>query len=283
MNPTYGYYPGCSLHSTALEYDISFRAVCKKLDVNLEEIKDWICCGASSAHSYSKVLSIALPLHSLIAAEKMGIKEVVVPCAACFTRLKHAAYETAHNPEMTARMGEIFDEQLPKTIKVLHPLEIFTNGIDVAGAQVRELSNLNVACYYGCLLTRPPKVMQFDEAEYPMSMDLLLRSLGVKTLDWSYKTDCCGGAFSLTETDIVRKLIHDIFEEAKAVGANAIAVACPLCHANLDTRQPEVEREYSTKYNLPVLYFTQILGLALGIPAEQLGMEKHFVSAEGII
>lgn len=283
MTPKYGYYPGCSLHSTASEYDISFRAVCKKLDITLLEINDWICCGASSAHSYSKLLSIALPLHSLIAAEEMGLGEIVVPCAACFTRLKHALHATAHNPELEAQLGEIFDEQLPKEIKILHPLEIFSNGVEVAGAQVKELSGLNVVCYYGCLLTRPPKVMQFDECEYPMSMDLLLRSIGIKTLDWSYKTDCCGGAFSLTETDVVRKLIHDIFEEAKAVGANAISVACPLCHANLDTRQHEVEQEYDTKYGLPVFYFTQLLGLALGIPAEQLGIQKHFVSAEGII
>jgi heterodisulfide reductase subunit B len=266
-----------------MEYDISFKAVCKKLDITLEEIKGWICCGASSAHSYSKILSTALPLHSLIAAEEMGLGEIVVPCAACFTRLKHAVYDTANKPGIAAQMSEIFDGKLPKTVKVLHPLEIFSNGVDVAGATVKKLSDMKAVCYYGCLLTRPPKVMQFDEAEYPMSMDMLLRSIGVTTLDWSYKTDCCGGAFSLTETDVVRKLVHDIFEEAKAVGANAIAVACPLCHANLDTRQPEVEKEYSTKYGLPVLYFTQIIGLALGIPADQLGIQKHFVSAEGLI
>jgi heterodisulfide reductase subunit B len=283
MTTTYGYYPGCSLHATGAEYDISFKAVCAKLGITLEEIKDWICCGASSVHSYSSILSTALPIHSLIAAEEMGLNEIVVPCAACFTRLKTAVHDTDHNPEMAAHMNEIFERQLPKMVKILHPLEIFSNGVDVAGAQVRELSGFNVVCYYGCLLTRPPKVMQFDECEYPMSMDRLLRSMGVKTLDWSYKTDCCGGAFSLTETDVIRKLTHDIFEEAKAVGANAIAVACPLCHANLDTRQAEVEREFNTKYDLPVFYFTQLMGLAFGIPSTQLGIQKHFVSAEGMI
>lgn len=283
MTTKYGYYPGCSLHSTASEYDISFKAVCKKLDITLEEINDWICCGASSAHSYSKILATALPLQSLIAAEEMGLSEIVVPCAACFTRLKTALHDTENNPEMAAQMGEVFERQLPEKVKILHPLEIFSNGVNVAGAQVKELSDFKVVCYYGCLLTRPPKVMQFDECEYPMSMDLLLQSMGIETLDWSYKTDCCGGAFSLTETDVVRKLVHDIFEEAKAIGANAIAVACPLCHSNLDTRQPEVEKEYSTKYGLPIFYFTQLIGLALGIPAEQLAIQKHFVSAEGMI
>jgi heterodisulfide reductase subunit B len=266
-----------------MEYDISFKAVCKKLGIELKEINDWICCGASSAHSYSKILSTALPVHSLIAAEETGLKEVVVPCAACFTRLKTAAHDAENNPEIAAQMAEIFDREVPKSVKILHPLEIFTNGNDVTGAQVKDLSGLKVACYYGCLLTRPPKVMQFDECEYPMSMDNLLRSMGIETLDWSFKTDCCGGSFSLTETDVVRKLVHDIFEEAKAVGANAIAVACPLCHANLDTRQAEIEKEYSAKYGIPIFYFTQLIGLALGIPAQELAIEKHFVSAEGMI
>ncbi len=283
MTTTYGYYPGCSLHATGAEYDISFKAVCEKLDITLEEIKDWVCCGASSAHSYSHILSTALPLHSLIAAEEMGLSEIVVPCAACFTRLKTAAHDTGNNPEIATQMSEIFNGKLPKSVKVLHPLEIFSNGVDVAGAQVRELPGLKVVCYYGCLLTRPPKVMQFDECEYPMTMDRLLRSMKIKTLDWSYKTDCCGGAFSLTETDVVRKLIHDIFEEVKAVGANSIAVACPLCHANLDTRQAEVEQEYNTTYGFPVFYFTQLMGLAFGIPPAHLGLQKHFVSAEGMI
>jgi heterodisulfide reductase subunit B len=125
--------------------------------------------------------------------------------------------------------------------------------------------------------------MQFDECEYPMAMDNVLRSMGITTLDWSYKTDCCGGAMALSRTDIVRKLTHDIFEEAKAVGANAIAVACPLCQANLDTRQEEVEREYNVSYQIPIFYFTQLMGLAFGVPAEELGLQKHFVSADALL
>jgi heterodisulfide reductase subunit B len=125
--------------------------------------------------------------------------------------------------------------------------------------------------------------MQFDECEYPMSMDKLLRLLDIETLDWSYKTDCCGGAISATETDIVLKLTHDILEEAKAVGANAIAVACPLCHVNLDTRQAEVEQKYGSHYGLPIFYFTQLMGLAFGISPEKLGLQKHFVVADELL
>jgi heterodisulfide reductase subunit B len=283
MTAKYAYYPGCSLHSTGAEYDISLKAVCDKLGIELQEIKGWICCGTSPAHSTSRLLSLALPIENLCLAAKMGFSEVVVPCVACLSRLKIAHYETSREPELEAQVGAVVDAPLPRALKILHPLEILSDSAEIAGAVTRELPGLRVACYYGCLLTRPPKVMQYDECEYPMGMDRLLNSVGVETLDWSYKTDCCGGVFTLTETDVVLKLTHDILEDAKAVGANAIAVACPLCHVNLDTRQAEVEQKYGSRYGLPVLYFTQLMGLAFGIPANRLGMQKHFVDAEELL
>jgi len=283
MTVTYAYYPGCSLHSTGSEYDVSFKAVCEKLGVEIQEIKGWVCCGTSPAHCTSRLLSLALPLQNLCLAEKMGLTEVVAPCASCFARLKTAIHEVDEDPEVEGQLRDILGTSLPKSVNVVSPLELFSNGADVASAVTRDLSGLKVVCYYGCLLTRPPKVMQFDECEYPMSMDRLLGSAGIETLDWSCKTDCCGGALSLTETDVVLKLTRDIFEEAKAVGANAIAVACPLCHANLDTRQAEVEQKYGAQYGLPIFYFTQLMGLAFGVPADKLGLHKHFVSADGLL
>lgn len=279
----YAYYPGCSLHSTGAEFDASFRAVCGKLGVELREIDGWICCGASPAHSTSKLLSAALPIQNLCIAEKMNMTEVVAPCAACFARLKTALYETREDQALANMVCHIVGAPLPRTMKVAHPLEIFSNGMSAAGAVARKFPDLKVACYYGCLLTRPPKVMQFDECEYPMSMDNALRAVGIATLDWSCKTDCCGGAFSLTETDVVLKLTGDILEEAKAIGANAIAVACPLCHANLDARQAEIDLARQTHYGLPVFYFTQLMGLAFGIPADELGIGKHFVNANKLL
>jgi heterodisulfide reductase subunit B len=125
--------------------------------------------------------------------------------------------------------------------------------------------------------------MQFDECEYPVAMDELLGSMGITTLDWSYKTECCGGALAMTRTDVVLKLTHDILEEAKAVGANAIAVACPLCHVNLDTRQEEVEQEYGVKYGLPIFYFTELMALAMGVPSDELGLKKHFIATDELL
>jgi heterodisulfide reductase subunit B len=283
MTLKYAYYPGCSLHSMGAEYDMSFRAVCDKLGLEIQEIEGWICCGTTPAHCTSRLLSLALPFKNLSLVEKMRMSKVVAPCAACFSRLKTAIHEATTHPEVEGQISGILDAPLPKSVDVVSPLQIFSNGIDLASAVTTELPGLKVACYYGCLLTRPPKVMQFDECEYPMSMDELLRSLGIATLDWSYKTDCCGGAISATETDIVLKLTRDILEEAKAVGANAVAVACPLCHTNLDTRQAEIEQKYNSHFGLPIFYFTQLMGLAFGIPADTLGLHKHFVSADELL
>ena len=283
MTAKYAYYPGCSLHSTGSEYDVSFRAVCRKLNIDIEEIPGWVCCGTSPAHCSSKLLSLALPFENLCQAEKMGATDVVAPCAACFARLRTAMYEAAEDPELAGQISEALDRPLPKALNVLSPLEIFCNEEGLADAVAVQLDDLKVACYYGCLLTRPSKVMQFDECEYPMAMDQILRSMGIATLDWSYKTDCCGGALAMTRTDVVLKLTRDILEEAKAVGANAIAVGCPLCHVNLDTRQEEVEQQYDTQYGLPVFYFTQLMGLAMGVGREELGIQKHFVSAEALL
>lgn len=283
MTKKYAYYPGCSLHSTGSEYDISFRAVCGKLGVDIEEIKGWVCCGTSPAHCSSKLLSLALPYENICLASEMGITDIVAPCASCFARLKTAIYEAKEDPELAGQISDALERPLPESANVLNPLEIFCETEGLADAAVTELPGLKVACYYGCLLTRPSKVMQFDECEYPMAMDEILRSVGITTLDWSYKTECCGGALAMTRTDVVLKLTHDILEEAKAIGANAIAVACPLCHVNLDTRQEEVEQEYETKYGIPIFYFTQLMGLAMGMSGDELGLKKHFVSAEALL
>ena len=283
MPKKYAYYPGCSLHSTGSEYDVSFRAVCNKAGIDIEEIKGWVCCGTSPAHCSSKLLSLALPYENLCLAEKMGAADVVAPCAACFARLRTAMYEAKEDPEVAKQISEALERQLPESMNVLSPLQIFSDFEGLADFVTKELSGLNVVCYYGCLLTRPSKVMQFDECEYPMAMDELLHSMGITTLDWSYKTECCGGALAMTRTDVVLKLTRDILEEAKTVGANAIAVACPLCHVNLDTRQEEVEQEYGVKYGLPIFYFTQLVALAMGVPAGELGLKKHFVGTDELL
>ncbi len=281
---SYAYYPGCSLHSTAEEYDRSFRQVCRGLGIELEEVKNWICCGSSPAHGTSHLLSIALPAHNLAIVERSGKQEVLVPCAACYSRFKFALYEMGRDGELSRQVNEIIGSQFGGKVNVLHPLEVLSAKAELIQSKVvKDVSFIRAVCYYGCLLTRPPKVMQFDSCEYPVSMDRILRSVGVSVLDWCYKTDCCGASLSLSETDIVKKLVGDLLAEAKKVGANAIAVACPLCHSNLDTRQAEAEQMRGEKFGIPIFYFTELIGLAMGYGRAELGTDKHMVSAEALI
>ena len=282
----YAYYPGCSLHSTAKEYDRSLRAVCAKVGIELEEVKNWICCGSSWAHPTSKLLSLALPLKNLAEIGKRGVREVVVPCAECFSRFKIAQHEIANGPQLAAEVEGIIEHKFEDGVKVYHPLEIFSNNTGlskISDLVKKDLSELKVVCYYGCLLTRPPKATEFDICEYPQSMDKILQAVGIPTLDWSYKTDCCGASFALTRTELVLKLSRDVLEAAKSVGADAIAVACPMCHGNLDTRQEEIEKEYQVTYHLPILYFTQLMGLAFDIPVKKLLLKSHLVDTEDIL
>jgi heterodisulfide reductase subunit B len=282
---SYGYYPGCSLHSTGKEYDLSFKQVCEKLHIELKEIPGWVCCGTSPAHSSSHLLSTALPIKNLYLAEKSGLNEIAVPCASCFSRFKTALYDTEKDKKLTDNVTEVIETVFERKVKVTHPLEIFDKlpAESIKNSITKKLNNIKVVCYYGCLITRPPKIAAFDNVEYPMTMDRIMEKIGATVLDWSYKTDCCGATFSLTETDAVLNLTNKILENAKAVGANAIAVACPLCHANLDTRQAEIEAKYQKEYKIPVLYFTQLMGLAFGIEPKKLGMAKHLVPTESVM
>lgn len=282
----YAYYPGCSLHSAGCEFDISLRAVAPRLGIELEEIDGWVCCGSTPAHSVSELLAIALPVANLRLVEKMKMGEVVVPCASCFRRLKAGNHEIEARPELREKIDRIVESRYEGTVQVRHALEVMAQGEllrKIEDLATEDLSHLKVACYYGCLLTRPPKVMEFDQCEYPVSMDRVLRAAGAETLDWDFKTMCCGAAFSVSETELVYKLTGDILEEALKVGANAIAVACPMCHSNLDLRQEEIEEKAGKEYGLPVLYFTQVIGLSMGIPAGDLGIDKHMVDASKLI
>jgi heterodisulfide reductase subunit B len=275
----YAYYPGCSMHSaTAREYERSLLAVARVVGLELAEVENWHCCGSGAAHSVSRLLGTALPLDNLVSTRRMGLDEVVVPCPSCFSRFKSALHEVENEPELRTQVEEIVEGDY--RAEILHPLQVFSRPsmlAAIANARKQTFADLKVVCYYGCLLTRPPKVARFDDVEYPQSMDDVLRAAGVQTLDWSCKTACCGASLTVTRKDIVVKLCHDIFQAAKDVGADAIAVACPLCQLNLDTREEEVEHEYEESYQLPILYFTQLIAMAFGLSPGDVMLRKHFV------
>lgn len=281
----YAYFPGCSLSTSAVDFDLSFKYVARALGIELIELRDWVCCGASSARSISHPLSVALPILNLSHAEQDGFKQLIAPCPACLSRFKAANVELGQDQNLKATIHQVFDYKYQGTVKAYHPLEAFLQlGLGKIGGRVRrKLSGLKIAPYYGCVLTRPPKVCQFDSVEDPQSMDSILRILGAEAVDWSFKTECCGASMTLTRSDIVLKLTHDILQEAKEAGARAIAVACPLCQANLDGRQRQIEETYGARHCLPILYITQWMGLALGAFPRELGLEKLITSPHEVL
>ena len=262
------YFPGCALHGTGLEYDESTRAMTGMLGVELCELPDWNCCGASSAHVTDESLASGLVARNLAIAQKQGM-DVVVPCAACYSRFKAGEKEALAGGE-----GQKLN------FRILNLLEfLIASGLrdKIKEIKKRPLSGLKVVCYYGCLLVRPPKVTGARNYENPKEMDELLELLGAEVMPWSYKTDCCGGSLVLTRTDIVRRLTQKLLDEALEAGAEAIAAACPLCQSNLDSRQEEISREAGKRYELPVLYFTELVGLSLGHSDAGKWLKRHFV------
>jgi heterodisulfide reductase subunit B len=281
----YAYFPGCSAYSTARDMHQSTLAVAEALGIELIEPEGWTCCGATAAHKTDCVLAAALPAANLILARDMNMT-MVASCAACYNRLKMANHEITSSPDTRLRVKEMLNRDYDGSVPVRHIMEVLLEdiGLDAIRAKLTQsLNGLRVACYYGCLLVRPREVMVFDDPENPTSLDRMVNSLGGKSLDWPHKVECCGGSLSLTRTDLVIKLTDSIIGMARDSGADCIAVACPMCQANLDLRQWDIAWTTGTKYNMPILYITQLMGLCLGISPKKLGLNRPMVSPEKVI
>ena len=274
------FFPGCSLEGTAREYGESIDAVSRFLGIKLEELPGWTCCGASAAHCINEFLSVTLPTRNLLLAEKLK-HDLVTPCAACFSRLKAAekalAKESKETDASTPFKGEI---------NILHLLEFFSR-VDLSEMikeQIkRPLSNLKVVSYYGCLIVRPPQITDAQNWEDPQALDNLISLMGGEAISWPYKTECCGGSLLLTNLDIVRRLIGRILDMAREAEADSIVTACPLCQTNLDTRQEEIGKAKGVNYNLPIFYFTELLGLAFGLKGSRKWFRRHLVNPQPLL
>ena len=280
----YGYYPGCSLHGTAKEFDLSIKESFQSLGSTLKEVPDWNCCGASSAHETSEELALALAVRVLSQAEQAGLKTVIAPCAACYSRLRVANREVILDADLRERINHVIGQDYEGGVTVRHLTEIYKENKDkLAASVVKPLTGMKITSYYGCLLARPKAVVDWDDTENPTTMDDLVTILGAQALDWSHKTECCGAGFSFSRPDIAVRLVGNILGAAKSVGADAIAVACPLCQANLDMRQGPAEKRNKTRYDIPIIYISQLIGLAQGKDAKALGLDKHMVSVEKVL
>jgi heterodisulfide reductase subunit B2 len=274
----YSYYPGCSLHATGLEYGLSAKAVFNRLGLNLVELSGWNCCGASSAHALDHFLSLALPARNLALAQETG-HDLAVPCAACFNRIKNVIHVLEHDPAQRDEVQREVGFQYNGQTAVRHLLGILYEDYGckhLADNVLQPLQGLKVATYYGCLLLRPAQVVQFDDPDHPTIMAQLLRSTGAEVVAWSDATECCGGSLSLARSDIVYRLVGRLVERAREAGAQSLVTACPLCQVNLEMRQ-------RGKDKMPAFYFTELLGLALGLPEAKRWWGKHLVDPRPLL
>jgi heterodisulfide reductase subunit B len=270
-----GYYPGCSLKSSAKEFDLSIRAIFKEMGVSLQEIPDWSCCGASPAHSLNEELAIALPYWNLVKAEEAGLDKIVSPCPACYSHLKHIHEEVVKDSHLADRLQTIVGKRYGGKTESKHLLDFIKEDIGLERLRSRvktSLNGLRVASYYGCL-TRLPGV-NIDDVENPVMMDEVVQALGGETINFSHKTECCGASLSITRKEIALRLVNAILESAQEKGAECIAVVCPLCQSNLDTRQGDINKRYGVRFNMPVLYLSQLIGLTQNLGSKQLGLDR---------
>jgi len=294
----YAYYPGCSLTHSAEPYDRSTKAIAAPLGLSLEEIDDWNCCGATEYISINKNAAYALVGRNLALAANQGVSsDLVAPCSACYLNLRKVDHYMGKFPELRDKTnaalaaGNLHYE--PGSMHVRHLLDVVVEDVGYEAIKehvVRPLDGLRVAPYYGCLIVRPqlngggaasPERSggATNDPEYPMHLDRLLRSLGAEVVDFPLKTHCCGGHMTQISADTAYELIRRLLHNAREYQADIIVTACPMCQLNLDAYQSQVNRHFGTDFHLPVLYFTQMIGLAMGMAPRDLGIGREVVSA----
>jgi len=282
----YVYYAGCSQEGTAQEYDTSLRVVLKTLGVSLVEPEDWSCCGSTPAHTVDHVFAAALGARNLAIVERMGRSEVITPCPSCLTVLKKSHIRMVADESFKKQVNSLLDEPYNGSVNTKSVLQILYEdiGLKRLGEKVTHaLPDMKVAPYYGCILNRPPEIAQFDDPENPVAMDKVLSAVGITVCDYAFKVECCGAAFGVAKREMVNKLTYKVLSMAIDAGANCIAVACPLCQQNLDLRQEQVNSTMGSSFAIPVLYFTQIIGLTYGFSPKELGLDKLIVNPEPVI
>ncbi len=285
---SYAYYPGCSLQATAHAYDLSTKRVADILGMQLQEVDDWNCCGATEYFSIMSLPAYSLVARNLALAANQGAQELVAPCSACYLNLRKT---NDYMGKYRSKVGDPVNEALaagglhytPGTVSVRHLLDVLVTdiGYDAIAAKVTyPLKGLRIAPYYGCLIVRPDT--QYNP-EYPTHLDELMRVLGATVVDFPLKAHCCGGHMTQISEEVAYELIRRILHNAAEYEADLIVTLCPMCQLNLDAYQPQANRMFGTSYNLPVLFFTQLMGLAFGLDAKDVGIGSEIVSARNAL
>ena len=277
----YLYYPGCSLESAGKGYDESLRTVFRTLGIGLTELEDWNCCGATLYMNVDETTSLAISARNLALAERNGAHDLVAPCSACYTVLLKTNRFLRENPTLKSRVDRLLHEAglaYGLSVRIRHPLDVLVNdvGIEVIALGAKQsLEGIQFAPYYGCQIVRPER--GFDDREFPTTMDRLFERLGAKSVYFPLKTRCCGGMLMTTFPDVALRLVKELLESAEENGAQCIVATCPLCLINLEAYQRQINKKYQTSFKIPVLFFTQLLGLALGCSEKDLGLHRSLV------
>lgn len=285
----YAFFPGCALAATALPYGMSIREVARIVDLDIPELDDWNCCGSTVFQTLDEVSYLSLSGRNLALAERGGSQELVTPCSGCFAALRKASDHLSQHPDLREKVKVALGEaglSYQGSVRVRHLLEVMVNdvGLDAIKAKVTQpLTGLKVACYYGCLLVRPPAISGEAHPEYPVGMDRLMAALGAQPLGWSCKTQCCGASFAVARPDLAARLSGTILDNARDVGAQVVVAACPLCQANLDMYQGDHAAGGHQREPIPVLYFTELMGVAFGLRPASLGLAKHLRNPEPLL
>jgi heterodisulfide reductase subunit B len=284
----YLYYPGCSMDGSGKAYGQSLDVVCDRLGIDLEQIEDWNCCGAFEYFAISQQRAYALVGRNLALAEaqRNGSSTVVAPCSACFLNLAKTDYTLRRDPTLADSVNTALDagglHYDPGSVQVRHLLEVIVReiGMDaVAEAVTQPLRGLRVAPYLGCLVTRPDYDEHWSLREHPLEFDRLLAALGADVVDFPLRTDCCGGHMTQISPDTGLELIRRLVSAADRLGADVLATVCPMCQMNVDLYQAEMNHRYGTSYHMPILFFTQLMGLAFGAEPKEVGIGTEIVSA----
>ncbi len=277
----YSYYPGCSTKATATGLGLSIKAVAKPLEIELKELEGWTCCGSTPYGSLDEIEAIPVAVYNLALAEKTGLN-LVTPCTGCFVTFTKANLQLKDNPQLMSQVNQalaVANLEYQGRVKIRLLTEVLVNDVspEVIAAKVqRGLNGLRVAPYYGCQLVRPN--FGFDDPEAPQELDRLVISLGAEAVPFPMKNRCCGGSLIIPEEGMALGLIYKLLKNAVKGGAQCIVTPCPLCQINLDAYQNKVNSRFKSSFNLPVLFVTQLIGLALGIDAESLGLNTNIVS-----
>ena len=284
----YAWYPGCSADGNSFAYDETSRMIAEALGIEFQEIDDWNCCGATEYFSVDQLPAYALVARNLALINAEETPQVIAPCSACYINLKKTDEKMGKHAHLNAEVNEALAagnlSYEPGTVKSRHFLDVVCNDVGyeaIKEKMTRSLAGLTLIPYYGCYMGRPEE--NFDDAENPQSMDNLLKTMGADVPDYALKTTCCGGHMTQLSTEASLRILHNLLEVADRLNADAMVVGCPMCQLNLDAYQRDVNHAYKTNYQIPIVYFSQIMGLAFGMEPKELMFERGIVSSEPML